>query len=348
LSDVNKELRKMVYEGFQLLMKISRAAEGDKKALLESFESEWSKSMRLVKVEDSIEGEASDYQLLVEAPEGVLTLSFSPGRDIPWLVNQAEVGYENTLVFVGNLAVTFQSAFHWLRLTGQLDDLLKRMVDATVLTQLAPTTGVNIDHSDIDKGLEEWKRENGLNTKDELQFWLIRNNMDENVLQDYIYRVLLYNKTRKKITKGRVERYFNEHMKEYDRVLLKKIVFDTKNNAKNFLSECKNKPQGFLSLIEKYSHEDRLVDIETLGWHQRNQVNQKFGDILFRAKPGSMIGPFQDDRKYIIYMMLDSRKAELDKALYEKLEDEIFSKWLEEQRSKLKIIWYWNLSEKPN
>lgn len=283
-----------------------------------------------------------DYELIFEQADGDVIVQFCPDRGIPWLARYLEDMADNILVMVGQDHITFQTAFHYLRLRGDLEKFLDELIDAAVLTQFASEIGISWEEDEVRAEIDLYRRAHGLLTVEATRVWLEKNNMTVEDLQDYIVRRLIYDKTLRHVTEDEIEPYFHSRRAELDVVLVAHIVVKESHVATAVLNAVEHAPESWASLALQYSMDRDTADSGGwLGLVSRSDFLPHVADTVFSASPGSVVGPFKVEDGLEIIRIYDVRRAQLDDRTREKIRGKIFRDWLAEQREKVDLHWYW-------
>lgn len=289
-----------------------------------------------------------EHDLIIEQPDGAFLMRFCADAGVPWLGHYLESIADNLLLLVGRQHLTFQSAFHWMRLSGSLASLLDEFVSAAVLKESVSRMGIVINADEVQAGVDELRRAKGLLNADATRRWLKENHMSVEDLEDYVERLLVYQKTRRQVTEGRIDDYFSEHRAEFDLALLAHLVVANYPEAQSITERARQRPTDWAKLVCEHSLDRDTA--ETGGWlglRPRRELPENVAEAAFAASPGAIVGPLMIAEGWEVLRVEDIRPSVLDERTREAVRETLFRAWLQEQRAQTPIHWYWEPQPTP-
>ncbi len=287
-----------------------------------------------------------EYQVLVRVSGGTFSLSYVPDADTPWLVRTAEDPGENVLLVVGQQPITFQNAFHWMRLSGRLDDFFCRMIDAALVRQLCGELELSITDEELQKGVDAFRAEQRLWTREDTAAWLESNNMRVADLEELVARLLILERARGTVTQDAAKEYFKEREGDFDRFLLIEAHFADNARLQCFRAEFEKEPCAWSSLLRRYAQICGAGEMELAPrWYRRRDLPKTIAHAVRTASTGGVLVPVKDSDGLSVVLVFDHQVAAATPKLMEEIRDELFANWLAERKKDIEVTWYWGAEQ---
>ena len=210
-------------------------------------------------------------------------------------------------------------------LTQIRQQVLNTLIDQTIIEQKAAQAGIAISEEMVDTKIQESITQGG----GEAQFeeWLGANNLTVAEFKEQLQSELIANQVFETIT--------GDIPETADQIELSQILVADDTTAWNIIEQLK---QGadFAELVQEYSiDENSRANNGNLGWFPQGMglVPAEVEDIAFSIEPGQVSGPIQSPLGFHIIKLENRETARPLEEMRQALKQQIFIKWLAEQRS---------------
>jgi len=226
-------------------------------------------------------------------------------------------------------------------------DLLRDLIDQSLLVQRAKDDGLNVD-ADVIKRMDAIRVQNGLPDMDSLEAEIRKSGTDPEDFKAQIRDQLLTQELIRKevgskiiISHEDVAKYYNEHKSEFDRpemVYLREIFVSTegkpeadvpalRKKAENLRDRVLKNGDDFGELAKHYSDGSTAKESGDMGAYQRSQLNPQVAEKVFALNRGQMTDVMEVKGGFEIYQVreryeageqpLDKVEPEISNRLYE-------------------------------
>ncbi len=226
-------------------------------------------------------------------------------------------------------------------------DLLRDLIDQSLLTQRAKDDGINVD-TDVIKRLDGIRQQNKLPTMEALEAEVTKSGQDFEDFKSQIRNQLLTQELIRKevgskiiVSHEDIVKYYNEHKSEFVRpetVVLREIFVSTEGKPEADIPALRKKAEGlrdriqnngddFGELAKRYSDSPTAQQEGDLGTFQRSQLDSKIAEQVFALNRGQMTAVMETKTGFEILQVrerfdageqpLDKVEPEISNKLYE-------------------------------
>ena len=238
------------------------------------------------------------------------------------------------------------------QLRAEIDDrqknALRDLIDQSLLVQRGKDMGLSVE-TDVIKRLDQIRIQNKLGSMEDLEKAVSSQGLNwedfkDNIRKNLMTQRVISHEVGSHITIGKdeVEKYYNEHKKEYirpEQVALREIVVNTEGKSDAELPELKKKAETALQRVkdgEEFGEiAKRLSDGSTakqggfLGVYKRGELSKQLEDIVFKMKKNDLTGVMDTKQGYLVLQVLE-HYDEGEQSLA-KVENEIMDKLYSER-----------------
>jgi putative peptide maturation system protein len=276
----------------------------------------------------------TEYDILLIAPDGgTIAVSWHPDQGIPWTALYADHWAANFILTVNGANTSIQSALLYLnRVLNRRPDMMADLVARALSGAAVEASPPPLEESEIDKAVDEFRIANGLLSGAETQKWLDEMQLTMEALHSLVSRNLQVRKLRQGLTADRVRPYFNAHRSDFDRVTV--MRFDA------LPQPCAR------TLAAEWPRRRECPDLDDAGLRRASGMLQTLyardlAPELFGKTVGSVVGPVRNGRNFWVGKILRRHKARFDRQTRARIEELLFTDWLDEQKQKATIRWHW-------
>lgn len=201
--------------------------------------------------------------------------------------------------------------------SDQVKDVLRDLIDQSLLVQRAQDEGINVD-TDLIKQLDDIRQQNHLDTLDDLQKAVEAAGLNWEDYKDSIRKHLLTDGLIKRDVGGRIQidheevlNYYNAHKDKFNRpetVVVREIFLSTKGKTPQQMDELKKKAEGirqrvlngedFGALANLFSDGSTAKQGGELGAYQRGQLSKQLEDAVFKLDHNQVTPVIQTDQGF--------------------------------------------------
>lgn len=254
---------------------------------------------------------------------------------------------------------------------GQINDLrreiLEHIIDSRLALQEAEKLGIRVGERDVDSAIEQIKTSNNL-TEEQFTTELAKQGLSVELFRSDvridIVRAKLINqeiRARAAVTDVQVDKYFQEHLGEYDvrsGCRIRNILLESSDGARDkdrelklkMASDIVEKIKGGLSFTEaaaEYSDAPNAKDGGNMGVICWEDMNESIRSVLDGLEPGQVSEPLETPQGVQIFQMVErvdadaKASAEIKQKIREKLTEQLltdkYQEWVKGLRAKASI-----------
>jgi peptidyl-prolyl cis-trans isomerase SurA len=222
----------------------------------------------------------------------------------------------------------------------QQKDLLRGMIDESLIVQRAKDMGVSVE-ADVNKRLDEVRQQNNLATLDDLKKGVEASGLSWEDYKTTIRNGLLQKEVVRRevgshvdITREEVRQYYDAHPEEFtlpERVVLSEISLSTEGKTPEEMAAVRNKLEGlrtsvlngddFNQVARLYSQGSTAKDGGSLGTFKKGELAPQLEATIFQMSKGQITEVIQTRTDFEILKVDDHLQAGLQP--FEKVEPDI-------------------------
>jgi len=233
-------------------------------------------------------------------------------------------------------------------------EILERLVDERLIIQQAAELKLSVSSEDVDRSIEQIKKENGGLTDAQLTAELVkagqsmasyRQEIKKQILRYRVLNIAVGSKVT--VSDTDVQSYYDGHMKSGDHVQVKAshIFVAIPENAdavtlkakEKFAQDLLERAKGgddFAKLAKDFSQDPATRDEGgDLGYFGRDMLPKPIEEMVFSMKIGEVRGPVRADRGFHVIKLIDRRVKEVKPLaeVREELRNQLRQKEMERQ-----------------
>lgn len=173
-----------------------------------------------------------------------------------------------------------------------------------------------------------------LTSEEKLQNWLNRHGMTKEQLEALALRQLKLEKYKEETWGNKVEAYFLKRKSQLDRVVYSLIRTDKAELAQELYFRIQEGESAFQQLAMEYSQGSEAQTGGLIGPVEVNAPHPRIAQVLSTCKPGQLVPPTRVGEWIVIIRLENFISAKLDDGMRQRMLDEMFRQWLNEQTEK--------------
>jgi foldase protein PrsA len=244
----------------------------------------------------------------------------------------------------------------------RLDDLLRfacieggfpavdSMIRRAVLLQYADDQQLSVDESEEKAKVNELRQQMGLYSAAETMAWLEQRGLETEDLFESARARILGEKVKRIVTGDRVDAYFLQNRRSFDRANVSQLVIGTREQAQELLFQLEE-GETFFKLAQTYClNASSRYNGGYVGWVGRAELSAEEEAFVFGADVGQTGGPFQVGSGWRLLHVWEVAQSELTEELRSKIADLLYNEWLDEavKRSDIDVkLWRYLAGDTP-
>jgi glycosyltransferase involved in cell wall biosynthesis/parvulin-like peptidyl-prolyl isomerase len=181
------------------------------------------------------------------------------------------------------------------------------------------------------KCCQDFYEQHQLTSESERQTWLQQQGITERQFLDLATRKLRIEKFKQATWGNKLESYFLQQKQQFDRVIYSMIRIRDAAAAQELYFRLQEGEQSFSELARQYSQGSEAKTGGLIGPVALNIPHPKLARILTVSQPGQLWPPTHLGDWWVIVRVEEFLSAQLDETMRQRLLDELFSSWLNEQ-----------------
>ncbi len=217
-------------------------------------------------------------------------------------------------------------------------EVIKLLGDYQILPQLCSEIVIDQAIADIESSAEEEQlayqqfcERHQLTNEAAMDQWCKQQKLQSENVPKLAVRRLKLEKFKKETWAHQIESYFLKRKSQLDRVLYSLIRTQDPGIAQELYFRIQEEESSFADLARKYSQGAESQTGGLIGPTEINTPHPKISQMLAASKSGQIWPPTRVGEWYIIVRLEKYLPAQLDEAMRQKLLNELFKNWLNEQ-----------------
>ena len=239
---------------------------------------------------------------------------------------------------VDDRPISLAQALAYLQSSGKINNFIGDILRQYVIEQEVETRkDLEVSPGTIEQSMIDFRLQRQLADPKVFQEWLARNGTDYATFHRQVAYGFKVGILKEVVTQPKLQEYFIERKIFLDRVVLSRIVVDSKELAEELYSQLEE-GAAFDELAREYSlAEDRIVN-GMMGVLSRGTLPDIMRAAIDSATPRDIVGPLELDGNWALLRVENFIPASLeDPQLKQVLENELFERWIAEKIQKLTV-----------
>jgi parvulin-like peptidyl-prolyl isomerase len=222
-----------------------------------------------------------------------------------------------------------------LALQGQLDGVLLEALRVRCMPEWAGRIDVAVTDEQVQEFADGYRVAHDLHEAEETEEFLRRADLDEDGFSAYCQAQALRLAVRDHLgTEERVHTHFMAHLNAFDRARISRLVVDEEELANELRMRIVEDAEDFHKLAREHSRDEETRPAGGYaGWVHREDLYNEAGAQVFTASAGALVGPLAQGEQYLLVLVEEVRKAQLDDEVREQIRDRLLAEWEMEMMS---------------
>ncbi|MBP0016310.1 MAG: peptidylprolyl isomerase [Cyanobacteria bacterium SBLK] len=231
----------------------------------------------------------------------------------------------STALKIGDLNVSSDEIIPLLEKYQLLPKLVREIIIDRALVSVECST------EELTKAIERFYQQQKVKSPEQLQAWLQQKQSTIEQVQNAIARGIKLEKFKETMWGDRLESYFLERKLEFDKVLYSLLRTQDLGVAQELYFRILEGEAEFPRLAKEYSQGVEAKTGGIVGPISLSKIHPTLKEMFQRSKPGQLWSPQYIDNWFVVVRLEQFVPAKLDEEIRQKLLDERFNQWLQEQ-----------------
>ncbi|MCP4352599.1 MAG: hypothetical protein GY795_44645 [Desulfobacterales bacterium] len=246
------------------------------------------------------------------------------------------------LVNIDGKTVSSDQFIKFLKLSNEFPGLIGRFISGKITVHAAKKKGIKVTIDEIQRAADDFRRCSGLHLARDTREWMklsgITSKEFESFITEHVYKKKLVSVI---VNNDSVEQYFMNNSTKFDTANIKRITIESEERAIEIMEMLAVNPERF----EAVATEDALYEVlnsteRQVSTVQRFALSDATASKVFNAKPGDIIGPFQQEEgdMFEIVKVISLKEACLDDSTEKIIAEAIYEEWVEERLKEHNVL----------
>jgi parvulin-like peptidyl-prolyl isomerase len=170
-----------------------------------------------------------------------------------------------------------------------------------------------------------------ISSDEQLQLWLQKNHLTKDQIEKRIVRGLKLEKFKQETWGNKLESYYLKRKRQLDKVVYSLIRTKDAGVAQALYFRIQAGEQSFAEVAQKFSQGAEAQTGGLIGPVEINVPHPQIAQMLLNSQPGKLLTPTKVGEWIVILRLEKYLAAQLDQAMRQRLLNELFNNWVNEQ-----------------
>lgn len=217
----------------------------------------------------------------------------------------------------------------FLKKNLQFKGVSQKILSEKIIEKAARERGVTVTSEEIQAEADRFRFEKRLEKAADTLAWLAEETISPSDWEAGIRDRLLAKKLAESLFANEVEKHFAQNKLDFEQILLYQIIVPYEKLAQELFYRIEEEEISFYEAAHLYDIDQRrrqLCGYE--GKLYRWSLKPNIAAAVFSVQPGELIGPFQTEQGYHLFLVEEFIAAELTEERHKELLDKLFKQWL--------------------
>lgn len=173
-----------------------------------------------------------------------------------------------------------------------------------------------------------------ISSQQDLQSWLLTNNISEPQLSKQMYHALQLKKSKENKFANQAETTFLENKLKLDRVMYSMIRTSERAKAYELYLRITEEEDTFADLASEYSEGSEKQVNGLIGPIELGRINPEIAERLRISKKSQLWEPFEEQGWWVIIRLERLMPARLDEAMRDRIINDLYNTWIQKEVKK--------------
>lgn len=226
---------------------------------------------------------------------------------------------------IGNRLITAEELVPLLAGYQLLPQLLRELVTDQAIAEIGCTL------EEQTQCVQQFYQQQQISSAEEKQVWLVKNCLTERQLNPLVTRSLRLERYKQATWGPKLESYFLQRKSQLDRAIYGLIRIQDLGVAQELYFRISEGEQSFALLAREYSQGPEAQTGGLVGPAELGTLHPTLAKVLTVSQPEQLWAPIQLGPWWVVIRLEKFIPAQLDETMRQRLLDELFQSWLQEQ-----------------
>ena len=236
----------------------------------------------------------------------------------------------DVLTTVSGEPITVEDVIVHLKGNGTFRNAIYQLIEYRVIAFNCKELRVNLGDQELRDYSQTRRRLLGLTSAVDMSRYCRWHGITMEQWNSMIQRDLLRQKLKTRLISQRdVEAYFEAHKHDFMMASVSRIVCATASDAEAAKKRTQQHGEDFATVARSVSLERNTRSSGGyVGCIKSGTLPEPVNQVVFAARPGATLGPFEQSGYWVLYRLEERRNTELDETLRNNISEQLFNRWL--------------------
>jgi len=219
-----------------------------------------------------------------------------------------------------------------LKLTCQIPSVVESIASQQIIDEATKAAGIEVKEDELQQEGDRLRLEKKLIKAKDTWTWLEKHHLSVTDFEKIARNNILSQKLANYLFASHVEKFFYEHRLDYFAAAIYEVIFDDRDLALEIFYAFQEGEITFSEIARQYITEpERRRAGGYQGTQNRNQLRPEIAAAVFAASPPEILKPVMTSKGVHLIWVEEIIQPELNEQLRQKIVNELFNHWLEQQ-----------------
>jgi parvulin-like peptidyl-prolyl isomerase len=229
-----------------------------------------------------------------------------------------------------------------LKQSAQIPTIVRAIISHKIIASTAQELGIKVTTEELQQGADRLRLIYNLEKAEDTWTWLQKHHLSLDEFEEIVRNNILASKLARHLFDDRVELFFAEHILDYTQAVLYEAIFDDKDLAMELFYALQEDEITFAEIADRYIKNPELRRIGGYrGSLHRHDLKPEISAAVFAANPPQILKPIVTTDGIHLLKVETIIQPQLDNSLSQKILNDLFSGWLQQQITGVESISLW-------
>jgi hypothetical protein len=235
---------------------------------------------------------------------------------------------------LGDDSISWRDVLGQLQVFGRLRPFLQELASQKVLLdEIRTRTDLELDPAMLDAAITDFRTQKSLQDETAFQAWLQAEQLDYPSFRMRMYFSCKVKLLKQRIAEPGLEQEFERQHNALERIELSYLICRKELDAQRFAEQLRSGQADFEALARQEVGNPEVTIKADSAPVMRAWLPGTLRAVLDHAQPLELVGPIQQDERWILARINQITPAELDPSTRNRLSNQLFKRWLQSRLS---------------
>jgi parvulin-like peptidyl-prolyl isomerase len=245
-----------------------------------------------------------------------------------------------------SLTISISDIIHNLKLSCQIPSVVEAIAFQRIIALSAQEAGITVTNEELQIEGDKLRLEKKLVKAKDTWTWLEKHHLSVKEFEELVHNQALSRKLANHLFSSHVEKFFYERRLDYEQAAIYEVVFEDRDLALELFYAVEEGEITFAEIARQFILEPELRCAGGYqGLRRRSSFRPEIAAPVFAATPPQILKPITTVKGVYLIWVEEIIQPLLDEELREKITEEMFSDWLQQQIEAMEIVTQINSDE---